>query len=374
MKDIPHDQLEKLREEVRNVDREIMQLVGKRLDLTQQIGSLKKALGLPLLNYEVEKTVIENTRQIAEELNLSADFVKAVMQLLIAESRTQQERIHYSSYRGDKETVLIVGGQGEMGHWLANFFENQGHKVLIYDIREKPTEYRTVTSLEQGLAEATCVVVSVSLDVVPQIIAKITDSNFPGLIFDIASIKGHLTEIIRAAAHKGLMITSIHPMFGPNTRTLSDKVICFCDCGNPAALQRAREFFKETAVSGVDLSLENHDLAIAYVLGLSHLINIIFMNILSQSSFRYSELKAISSTTFLSQMLTASSVINEKPELYFLIQKYNPFKQLIYQRLEASMKAIVDCIVKDDSQTFVHSMLAARAWLNETENPKGSTR
>jgi len=72
--------------------------------------------------------------------------------------------------------------------------------------------------------------------------------------------------------------------------------------------------------------------------------------------------------------LTASSVINEKPELYFLIQKYNPFKQLIYQRLEASMKAIVDCIVKDDSQAFVHSMLAARAWLNEAENPKGSTR
>ena len=115
MKDIPHDQLEKLREEVRNVDRELMQLVGKRLDLTQQIGSLKKALGLPLLNYEVEKTVIENTRQIAEELNLSADFVKAVMQLLIAESRTQQERIHYSSYRGDKETVLIVGVRVKWG-------------------------------------------------------------------------------------------------------------------------------------------------------------------------------------------------------------------------------------------------------------------
>jgi chorismate mutase len=34
MKDSPQDQLEKLREEVRNVDREIVQLVGKRLDLT----------------------------------------------------------------------------------------------------------------------------------------------------------------------------------------------------------------------------------------------------------------------------------------------------------------------------------------------------
>lgn len=374
MKKPPQDQLQKLRAEVRNVDREIMQLVGKRLDLTQQIGSLKKVLGLPLLNYEVEKTVIENTRQIAEELNLSADFVKTVMQLLIAESRTQQERIHYSGYRGDKETVLIIGGQGEMGHWLANFFENQGHRVLIYDIRVEPTEYRTVASLEQGLAEATCAVVSVSLDVVPQIITKITDLNFPGLIFDIASIKGHLTEAIRSAIQKGLLITSIHPMFGPDTRTLSDKVICFCDCGNPAAVQRAREFFKETAASGVDLTLENHDLAIAYVLGLSHLINIIFINILAQSTFRYSELKAISSTTFLSQMLTASSVINEKPDLYFLIQKYNPFKQLIYQRLESSMKAIVDCIIQDNPEAFIKSMLAAKVWLNEDENPAGSTR
>ena len=362
------DKLEKMREDVRRVDREIIRLVGERLQLTRDIGRIKKEAGLPLLNYQVEKAVIENARSVAEDLNLSADFVKSVMQLLIDESRTQQERLHYSAYSGEKETILIVGGAGEMGRWLASFFEIQGHEVLIYDIVPGASEFKSVSSLEDGLERASCVVISVSLDVVPETIDRVAALNFKGLIFDIASIKGHLVESIQKARQKNALITSIHPMFGPNVRTLSDKVIGFCDCGSTEALNRAKAFFKDTAVQEVDLNLDTHDKVISYVLGLSHISNIIFMEILSKSGFRYTDLRKIASTTFLSQMITASSVINENPELYYLIQKTNPFKEEIYQKMKQAVTTVIDCVLNDNQDGFVQSMHQSREWLHQDEN------
>jgi len=361
------EKLEKLREDVRQIDRDIIRLIGERLVLTREIGNVKKSAGLPLLNYQVEKAVIENARAVADDLRLSPDFVESVMQLLIGESRTQQERLHYSAYSGNEETILIVGGQGEMGRWLSSFFEIQGHEVLIFDTRRESSDFKTVASLEEGLKRAGCAVISVSLDVVPDTIEQIIALDFKGLIFDIASIKGHLVESIKKAQRNGALITSIHPMFGPGTRTLSDKVICFCDCGSAEALNRAKAFFRDTAVRSVDLALDSHDKAISYVLGLSHIINIIFMKVLSDSSFQYPELRDIASTTFLSQMITASSVINENPELYFLIQKYNPFKEVIYERMEHATKAMVDCVLNNQQEAFIQSMLESRAWLNKPE-------
>ncbi len=359
--------LEKLREDVRQIDRDIIRLIGERLVLTREIGKVKKSAGLPLLNYEVEKVVIENARAVADDLRLSPDFVESVMQLLIGESRTQQERLHYSAYSGNEETILIVGGHGEMGRWLSSFFEIQGHEVLIFDTRRESSDFQTVESLEEGLKRAGCAVVSVSLDVVPDTIEQIIALDFKGLIFDIASIKGHLVESIKKAQRNGALITSIHPMFGPETRTLSDKVICFCDCGSAEALNRAKAFFRDTAIRSVDLALDSHDKAISYVLGLSHITNIIFMKVLSDSSFQYPELRDIASTTFLSQMITASSVINENPELYFLIQKFNPFKEEIYDQIDRAMTAVVDSVLNDKEQEFVQSMLESRAWLNKPE-------
>lgn len=364
--------LEKLRANVQQIDRDIIRMIGKRIELTRAIGKVKKNAGLPLLNYQIEKAVIENARAVADDFQLSPDFIKSVIQLLIGESRTQQEQLHYSGYCGNKETILIIGGMGEMGRWLANFFDNQGHEVLIYDICEAASEFQVVATLAEGLQRASCAVVSVSLDVVPETIDQIVALNFKGLIFDIASVKSHLIESIERAKQKGALITSIHPMFGPGARTLSDKAVCFCDCGNAEALERSKGFFRETAVRSVDLALDSHDKAISYVLGLSHIINIIFMNVLSKSGFRYSDLKEIASTTFLSQMITATSVINENPDLYFLIQRYNPFTKEIYDQIKNAMKTTVNTVVHDRRDIFARSMLESKEWLSEPENRERS--
>ena len=357
--------LNQLRKRVREIDRAIISLIGRRIEIAKKIGNEKSKRGIPLRNWEVEKAVLENATAAARELGLSSGLVKSIMQQLVIESRTQQELVHYSCYAGDKEDILIIGGLGEMGKWFSHFFANQGHNVSVYDIKGKSETFKLYKSLNQGIREASCVVISTPLKIVPRIIERVTELNFSGVVFDIASLKGYLTHSIAKAIEAGISITSIHAMFGPVTRTLSDKIICICDCGCKKANQKVEAFFRDTAVSKVRLSLEEHDRLISYVLGLSHIINIVFMNVLISSNYKYSELKKVASTTFFSQMKTTSSVIEENPYLYYEIQMFNPFKKNLYKRLKKAIRSTTDIVLSGNKRRFVEVMKEGRRWLTE---------
>jgi chorismate mutase/prephenate dehydrogenase len=358
-------ELDELRERVRELDSEIISLIGKRIEITKKIGGKKAEQGIPLQNREIEKSVIQNAVRVAHGLGVSEALVKSIMQQLVTESRIQQERIHFSAFSGDKENILIVGGLGEMGEWFSRFFQNQGHEVSIYDIKGKSETFKSYESLEQGIEAASCILIAILLSAVPEIIDRITELKFKGIVFDIASLKGYLKDSIKRAGDKGISITSIHLMFSPNTRTLSDKVICFCDCGNEKANQKIGFLFKDTAASIVKLSLEENDRVVSYVLGLSHIINIIFMKILMSGEYNYDALKKVANTTFLSRMVTAGSVIKENPYLYYDIQRFDPFKNELYEKLNEAVKYMTDIVLSDNMKMFLDIMKKGKEWLVE---------
>jgi len=66
----------------------------------------------------------------------------------------------------------------------------------------------------------------------------------------------------------------------------------------------------------VVMSLDDHDRVIAYVLGLSHALNIAFFTALAESGEAAPKLARMSSTTFDSQLDVAARVAQESPDLY----------------------------------------------------------
>ena len=129
--------IELLREQIRDNDLEILKLLAKRQDLALEIGRLKKREGIPLKNWDVEKMVMSRALDEGGRLGLAPDLVSGVMQRLIQESCIRQEELHYSAFEGSLEKILVVGGLGGMGAWFARFFQNQGHRVSIYDTAGK---------------------------------------------------------------------------------------------------------------------------------------------------------------------------------------------------------------------------------------------
>lgn len=74
------------------------------------------------------------------------------------------------------------------------------------------------------------------------------------------------------------------------------------------------------------MPLAEHDHLIAYVLGLSHALNIAFFTALANSVEARPKLAQMSSTTFDRQLKIASGVANENPRLYYEIQSLNPWR------------------------------------------------
>lgn len=353
-----------LRSRVKNIDRKIITSIQKRLDVTKEIGKQKKRLGIPLQDWSVERDVIENALDTAKRVGLNCEFVKTLMTKIIEQSKLQQERHHYSTYSGNRENILIVGGLGAMGRWFANFFHNQGHSVSICDLRPSGNKgFKYYRDLKFALRGKTFLLISTPLGTVPRIIDMVTDFKYKGVVCDIASIKGHIIPSVKRAIENKIRITSIHPMFGPSCHTLADKVICLCDCGLTTANQMVINFFKDTAVRIVNLSFEEHDKIICYVLGLSHFINILFIKILIDSGYDYTDLKSVASTTFNSQLITTNSVINENPELYYEIQALNPYKDRIFNALKKNLKELITIIQGGKRDFFEAIFKNGRQWL-----------
>lgn len=356
--------LDRLRHRIQRLDEAVLALVAERMELARDIGEAKLRAGIPLRDFAVEKQVLERAEAQAAELGLASDLARAVMQQLIEESCRVQEEERLPGPRGGEETVLIVGGGGKMGRWLARFFVNQGHRVRVFDPAGAPDDCVASPTLEEGLAGATLALVAVPLAEVGRAIRLVAEIGFAGTLFDVASLKSHLGDDFAWARERGLSVASVHPMFGPSARLLSDKVICLCDCGDAAATERVGALFADTAATIVRMTLEEHDRAAAYLLGLSHFVNLLFARALAGSGRSAAELTAIGSTTFRAQLATTASVLHEDPDLYFAIQRLNPFSAEVYGELRQALADWTGWVGQGDRAAFSAAMAEARAWLD----------
>ncbi len=357
------ERLDRLRRRIRNLDAAMLGLMAERMELAREVGKEKSAAGIPLRDFEVEKRVLERAAVSAEVLGLAPELARGVMRQLVEEACRVQEIDHFSTYSGEAETILVVGGAGKMGHWLVRFFETQGHRVLVFDPASRPADAEAVATLAEGLVAASMVFVAVPLDRVASAVEEIAAAGFSGVLCDVASVKEHLRPALDAARERGVAVTSIHPMFGAGARTLSDKVICLCDCGVPQATERVAALFRETAVTLVPLSLERHDEIASYVLGLSHFLNLLFARVLATSGLSFAELTAVGSTTFHSQFATTESVVRENPQLYYEIQRSNRFSQRVYRELERAAADWIGWVEKGEPDRFADAMRMLNGWL-----------
>lgn len=76
--------LEALRKEIEAVDKEMLELFIKRMDISYQIGSYKKEHHLPVFDEKREKALLEKQRELIDNevlWPLYKEFLKEVMRL-----------------------------------------------------------------------------------------------------------------------------------------------------------------------------------------------------------------------------------------------------------------------------------------------------
>ncbi len=355
-------ELDTLRTELSAVDRKIIELIAERQRLVGEIGRHKQTSGTATRDFAREKEVIDMGRDQAEALGLDPALAEKVLTALIESSLASQERDRViAEGKGDGRTVLVIGGGGNMGGWFANFFRSQGFGVSIADPGVEDGPGRFNRWVDAGV-DYDVIVVAAPLAVSGRILAQLAVLKPRGLVFDIGSLKTPLADGLKELEAGGARVTSLHPMFGPSTELLSGKHLIVCDVGNAEATDAAKELFASTMVEQIDMSLEDHDRLIAYVLGLSHALNIAFFTALAESGEAAPKLAKMSSTTFDSQLDVSRGVAHDNPHLYFEIQALNKFGLGPLNALADAADRIRELVVNDDENGFVDLMERGRAY------------
>ena len=355
--------LENLRDALSDVDRQIIDLIAERQRIVSEIGLSKLSEGTATRDFAREKVVIDRGRAQAEKIGVDPELAESILSELIRSSLASQERDRVvAEGQGNGRRVLIIGGAGKMGGWFVDFFASQGFDTTVADASadDAPGVFRNWT--DAGV-DYDVIVVATPLAVSGRILAQLAVLNPPGLVFDIGSLKTPLIDGLRELQQAGCKVTSLHPMFGPNTRLLSGRHLIVCDAGSAEATAEAKALFAATMVEQLDMGLEDHDRLIAYVLGLSHALNIAFFTALAESGEAAPRLARMSSTTFDSQLLVSGDVARDNPHLYFEIQHLNRFGLGPLDALVDAAGRIRQLVANGDEQGFVELMERGRDYL-----------
>lgn len=358
--------LETLREELGEVDRQILALVARRQALAREIGRRKESSGKPTRDFNQERVVVERARQHARDAGLAPSLGEAlILQLIQASLMAQEQDKVASSAGGQGRRALVIGGSGLMGRWFVRFLDTQGYQVSVADPAGGVQGYEHHAQWRDATLDHDLIVLAAPMRATNDILHELAQRRPPGLVFDIGSLKSPLRSGLEAARAAGLRIASMHPMFGPTTDLLSGRHVIFInDLGDPEAEAQARALFDATMAVQVSMDLESHDRLIAYVLGLSHALNIAFLTALVDSGEAAQRLAQLSSTTFDAQLGVASKVAAENPALYFEIQSLNDYGTESLTALLYAVERVRSVVRAGDTEGFANLMRRGLTWLS----------
>ncbi|MFZ0008076.1 MAG: prephenate dehydrogenase/arogenate dehydrogenase family protein [Steroidobacteraceae bacterium] len=356
--------LEELRQRVTDIDRQLVALVAERKAVSEEVARVKRATGKPTRDYEREREVILGVRALAAERGVSPELAEQLLRLLIRSSLTTQEQASVVARgAGTGRRALVIGGAGKMGGWFVSFLASQGFTVEVADPATAIAGVARVDDWRSTDLKHDYIVLATPLGITDGILKDLALRRPPGVIFDVGSLKSPLRAGLLALKSHGCKVTSVHPMFGPDTELLSGRHVVFVDLGNPTALAAARELFASTMAEQVIMSLDEHDRLIAYVLGLSHALNIAFFTALAESGEAAPKLARMSSTTFDAQLEVAGNVARESPELYYEIQSLNDYGAESLEALSQAIERIRTSVLSQDQAGFVALMRRGRDYL-----------
>ena len=82
--------LDELREEIRAIDREIVEKIAQRTYVADTIAQVKAEKGLPTTDEKQEQAVMDRAGENAERFDVDSNLVKAVFRLLIELNKVEQ--------------------------------------------------------------------------------------------------------------------------------------------------------------------------------------------------------------------------------------------------------------------------------------------
>ena len=270
-----------------------------------------------------------------------------------------------------KKKVTIIGAGGQMGQWFAKYFATNDYEVTGYDAENKISEKNIIKadSLVGSILNADYVVLCTPTRRTPEIIRLIAKEMKRGtFLIEISSEKSKVVSSLSKMPAK-INPICIHPMFGPGIKSLKGQNIISVPVKDAKKeLTVAKSLF--SGASFVTIDAIEHDKKIAVILGLTHLMNLVFANIISKDD-KISLTEKMSGTTFRIQKTLAESIMTESPELIETIIA-NPEIRRFAEELWKDIGRLLTAVQESKTEEVINYVKECQERLSENTDLKES--
>ncbi len=266
-----------------------------------------------------------------------------------------------------KKSITIIGAGGQMGQWFSKYFASKDFEVTGYD-EEKQIKGKDIiqaSSLVGGILKADYVMLCTPTRRTPEIIRLIAKEMKRGTyLIDISSQKGKVVASLAKMPAK-INPICIHPMFGPGIKKINGQNIISVPIKDAKKeLTVAKTLFE--GANFVSIDAVEHDKKIAVILGLTHLVNLVFANIISKDE-KMNLTEKMSGTTFRVQKILAESIMAETPELIETVIS-NPEIRRVAEDLWKDVGRLLTSVQESKTEEVISYIKACQERLSSKTN------
>ena len=333
------DNLRNLRQRIDRIDKNILRLLDERMTVSQRVANVKDRRGLALYDEARERKIMSELSERARHPQLRAALA-SIYEPILALSKTVQTarrlQIHPPPVRG--LTIGIIG-YGRFGVMLAGALRKYWPAVrLMVFSRSHPIDKSMFFSLA-NVAAADILIPCVPISSLPAVLRDLKPFlRKETTVIDVCSVKVMPARWLRKILGADASIIASHPMFGPDSteqgRHFSGLIMVLHNISAPVEIYETwAGFWQRLGVVIVDLPPQEHDRYAACTMNYSHLIG------------RIGELTGIHSTPidtkdFANVYQVMEHVINDSWELFYDMQKYNPYSAAMRRKVARALAVI----------------------------------
>lgn len=349
--------LTQLREEIDQVDRELLQLFAKRLQLVAKVGEVKHRHGLPIYAPEREADMLAARRLDAEKIGVPADLVEDVLRRVMRESYVSENNVGFKTVNPQIRKIVIVGGKGKLGGLFARYLQASGYFVDALGSRD----WERAEQILQGAdVVIVCVPIAKTLETIARLQPYLTENM---LLSDLTSVKRQpLQKMLEV--HQGAVV-GLHPMFGPDIASMAKQVVVRCDGRYPERYEWLLTQIQIWGAKVYQTDASEHDHNMTYIQALRHFATFANGLHLSKQPVRLSTLLALSSPIYRLELAMIGRLFAQDGELYADIIMDKPENLAVIESLKQSYEESLAFFEKGDKQGFIRAFNQVREWFGD---------
>lgn len=352
-------QLKVLRDEIDDLDSQLVELLVKRRAVTTKVGELKSQVGMPIFAPEREASLITQRRAQATAAGISPELIEDILRRLMRDSYVSQDASGYQCVNPDCRKVVIVGGNGQLGKIFVDLFQRSNYNVETLEQDDWPNS-------EAILQGSSVVIVAVPIRLTSRVIQQLNNLPDDCILADVTSIKeSPLYEMKKV--HSGPVV-GLHPMFGPDVSGLIKQTIIACEGRDPEKYAWLLSQFQVWGAKIYQVDAHAHDQAMSMVQVMRHFSTIAYGYHLMTEGADISQLVEMSSPIYRLELVMVGRLFAQNPVLYTDIIFSNRDNIAMMKRFAYRFLELLEDVDLGDKEAFINMFNQVSDWFGDYAN------